>query len=344
MDIQALIRPAIANLVPYTSAREQFSDQEMIWLDNNENSFGTSSSYNRYPSVGHTILKEKIAGIKNVAVNQIALGNGSDEIIDLLMRAFGEPNKDNILYCPPTFGMYSIAATINGLEKKEILQSPDFELNIERILALQDAQSKLLFLCSPNNPTGNYIPTDQIIKLTTNFNGLVILDEAYIDFCPENSLLPTLDKNPNLVILQTFSKGWGLAGLRLGMAFAHPTIIATIDKIRMPYNINSGTANLVSSALDNQSLVNESIEKIRIQRSILESQLKSLNCVEKVFPTDANFFLVRFSDAHAAYQHLLNHHILVSNRSALPQCQNTLRITVGTETENKRLIQALSFL
>lgn len=338
-DIQHLIRDNVKKLSPYSSARDEYSGTGAVFLDANENPFDTG--YNRYPDPYQRQLKEKIAGIKNVPANSIFLGNGSDEAIDLIIRAFCEPGKDNVITMPPTYGMYKVAAGINDIKNKEIVLQDDFQIDVNTVLASIDENTKLIFVCSPNNPTGNCMKENDIIALLNNFNGLVIVDEAYIDFCDKPSLKERLRQYSNLIVLQTFSKAWGLAGIRLGMAFADAEIIQVINKIKPPYNVNRLTQEMALQSLQNSEKVQSRINEILHQRAELTKYLKSLPIITKVYPTDANFILVKTGQARQIYQALIEQNVVIRDRSTVALCSGCLRITVGTPEQNEQLKQAL---
>jgi len=344
ININELVRPNIRDLVPYSSARSEYTATGVIYLDANENSFGSAlgHDYNRYPDPLQLKLKEAIAAVKNTNKDFIFLGNGSDEPIDLLIRSFCEPGTDNILLFPPTYGMYEVSAKINNVAIKEVSLTADFQLDVPVAIAAIDGHTKLIFICSPNNPTGNLINKDAIISLLENFGGIVVLDEAYIDFSVDSSLLPQLRKYPNLVILQTFSKAWGLAGLRLGMAFASLEIIAILNKVKAPYNINLATQILAEEAISTSTFITDKTKGIVDERLRLYEALSSLPFVTNVFPSDANFLLVRVTDAPDLYNYLKRYGIIVRNRSSMHLCDNTLRITIGNTKENELLIFALN--
>lgn len=336
------MRKNIITLKPYSSARDEFKGEAEVFLDANENPY--PSPYNRYPDPLQRILKEKIAEIKGVDPSQIFLGNGSDEGIDLLIRAFCEPNQDSIMITEPTYGMYAVCAEINGVNVQQALLTPDFDLDLDAFPNTFDATTKIIFLCSPNNPTGNMLSHDKIVEVLKRFYGIVVIDEAYIDFAKGKSFIKDLRKYPNLVVLQTFSKAWGLAGLRLGMCYASPEIISILNKIKYPYNINVRTQELVLDALEHKYKKDIWVEEILTQRTKLIKALKSLPIVEKVFPSDANFVLVRVKDAHGTYEYLMNNGIIVRDRSKVMLCYNCLRISVGTPEENDKLIESLQKL
>lgn len=339
-NLDDLIRNNIRSLVPYASARSEYSGQDVIYLDANENSL--CSLYNRYPDPLQQQLKTAIAAIKNVRKECIYLGNGSDEPIDLLIRSFCNPGRDNIIVFPPTYGMYEVSAQINDVAVKKINLTADFQLNLPAAMQAIDAQTKLIFICSPNNPTGNLIDAGSIQQLLEQFSGLVVLDEAYIDFNAPYSFLQQLDTYPNLVILQTFSKAWGMAGLRLGMAFASPQIISVLNKVKAPYNINAAAQQLAIEMITGNTSVAQTTEKLIAARTALSAALQAFPFVKKVFPSDANFLLVQVDDANALHTYLKTKGIIVRNRSGMALCDNCLRITVGTAGENRSLITALN--
>lgn len=327
---------------PYSSARDEFKGEADVYLDANENPY--PSPYNRYPDPLQWQLKEKIAELKEVKSTQIFLGNGSDEPIDLLMRAFCEPNHDSILITEPTYGMYSVCAELNAVNIQQVLLTPDFDIDLEAFPKTFDATTKIIFLCSPNNPTGNLLSHTKIIEVLKRFYGLVVVDEAYIDFAGSKSFTQELAKYPNLVVLQTFSKAWGLAGLRLGMCFASEEIISILNKVKYPYNINTRTQELVQEAIQDKYKKEIWVEEIIAQREKLIKALKGVSIVDKVFPSDANFLLVRVKDALVTYRHLTDRKIVTRDRSKVTLCYNCLRITVGTPQENELLVQALKEL
>lgn len=345
-NIQNLLRDNIRQLVPYSSARDEFQGQASVFLDANENPYGSplQNDYNRYPDPLQIPLKEAISKIKGVPVPNTFLGNGSDEAIDLLIRAFCRPQVDNILILPPTYGMYEVSANINDVAVKKVNLLPDYQLDMEAIAENIDANTKLIFICSPNNPTGNSIYREDIETILTNFGGLVIVDEAYINFSRQKSFIQELTEYGNLVVMQTLSKAWGLAALRIGMAFASEEIIEVLNKIKPPYNINQASQNLALEALKNIEQINQWIVETTAQRNLLVKELEALNFVQKIFPSDANFILVRIDDAQSVYNHLLQQEIIVRDRSRVVLCEGCLRITVGTPQENSRLIDVLKTL
>lgn len=342
-DINQLVRENIRKLVPYSSARDEFKGTAKIFLDANENSIGSPLTrwYNRYPDPLQWELKKKISGIKGVPPEQMLLGNGSDECIDLLIRAFCEPLADNIVICPPTYGMYEVYGHINNVPVKQVPLTSLFQLDLEALQEAVDEATKLIFVCSPNNPTGNSIKRADLEIILNNFGGLVVVDEAYINFSRQRSLSFDLDEYPNLVVMQTFSKAWGLAALRLGMTFASQDVVSVLNKIKPPYNINQATQEMVSKALDDLDGVNAMIRELVDQREQLANSLNNLDIVKTVYPSDANFLLVKVHDAVAVYRFLKDQGIIVRNRSNVIHCENCLRITIGTETENRALLSEL---
>ena len=346
MNLENLVRENIKRLTPYSSARKEFSGAAQIFLDANENSFGSPlpTNYNRYPDPLQCEIKKKVAAFNNVKTSDIFIGNGSDEAIDLLFRIFCEPKKDNILFCPPTYGMYEVSAEINDVEIKRANLKPDFQLDLPAINAAIDANTKLLFVCSPNNPTGNSLPREQILDLAKKFNGIIVVDEAYIHFSSEKSLIEEINNCKNLVVLQTFSKAWGLAGLRVGLAFANAEIIAYFNKTKPPYNISEIAQNAILDALENAEKVEETINEIIIEREKLIENLRRVPIVTKIYPTDANFVLVKTSDAEKTYKFLLDEKIVVRNRNNVELCEGCLRITIGTPEENEKLVKTLGKL
>lgn len=343
-NLEQLIRQNIKDLKPYSSARSEFSGVAKIFLDANENSLGSPLPkwYNRYPDPLQWELKRKIAAIKNIEAENILLGNGSDECIDLLIRAFCEPASDNIVICSPTYGMYEVYGQINNVEVRQVPLTPVFQLDLESLEQAIDAHTKLIFLCSPNNPTGNSLDRGDIEMILNNFDGIVVVDEAYINYSRQRSLLSELKDYPNLVVMQTFSKAWGLASLRLGMNFASREIIQVLNKIKPPYNINGATQELAIKALDGLEEVNAMIRLTVTEREQLGKELQALEIVQKVFPSDANFLLARFSNADLVYEYLKEKGIIVRNRSQVILCDDCLRITVGTPEQNQQLISILS--
>ena len=343
-NINNLVRPNVAGLEPYSSARDEYQStgSEMVFLDANENPFQTD--VNRYPDPQQRNLKAELAKMKNVSTEHILLGNGSDEVLDLLFRSFCEPGKDNVITLPPTYGMYKVLANINNIENREVLLSTDFEPKVEEILNSIDQNTKMIFLCSPNNPTGNSFSEEKIIHILENFNGLVIIDEAYIDFSTEESWLNKLEQYPNLVITQTLSKAFGMAGIRLGICYASAEIIEILNKIKPPYNVNELTQSRALDRLLNKEKVNSEISDLLKERDLLSKALVQVNFIEKIYPSDANFILVKVDDANNRYDQLLKKGIVIRNRTTQPLCENTLRFTVGTGEENEKLLKALQSL
>jgi histidinol-phosphate aminotransferase len=341
--IQHLVRKNIQELKPYASARDEFKGEASVFLDANENSLGSPSAvaYNRYPDPLQWGIKKRLAAIKNVRPEQIFLGNGSDEAIDVLFRVFCEPGVDNAIILPPTYGMYAVQGSIHGTELRRVPLDASFQPNVDAILAAADERTKLLFLCSPNNPTGNLLQYRAIERLLAEFRGIVVVDEAYIDFADEPSWSQQLDHYPTLVVLQTLSKAWGLAGLRVGMAMANETTIGYFNKVKYPYNIGSATIAIVEQALGQTSLFSSFVQKLKTDKKILEKEVAALGFVECVFPSDANFILAKMRDAQAVYDYLAQNGVIVRNRSKEYNCGNCLRITVGTTTENERLVALL---
>ncbi|MDB5273446.1 MAG: hisC [Chitinophagaceae bacterium] len=341
--LEEILRPNIRNAKPYSSARDEYKGKEGIFLDANENPFGSvgGHKYNRYPDPLQLKLKDKIAPLKKVKAEQVFLGNGSDEAIDLLIRALCNPGKDAIMITPPTYGMYEVSATINDVRIVDVPLTTDYVLDVEAMLLKLTADVKIVFLCSPNNPTGNLLPEDQIITVLKHAKGLVVVDEAYIDFAPESSLIRILKEYPNLVILQTFSKAWGLAALRLGMAFASEEIVAVLNKIKPPYNINAVTQQLAYEAIGQIMKKEQMVAGILMERVYLEEELAKLPAVLKVYPSDANFILVKTKNGTDMYNYLIEQKIITRDRSKVMLCDNSVRITVGTHEENETLINAL---
>jgi len=342
-DLSSLLRANIRNLVPYSSARDEFKGEASVFLDANENSFGSplDHAYNRYPDPLQKEVKHKLSQIKGVPVENMFLGNGSDEAIDILYRAFCRPGVDNVILVPPTYGMYEVSANINDVETRKVNLTADYQLDLDGIAQAIDPHTKLIFICSPNNPTGNSIRRQDVETILTNFSGIVVLDEAYINFSKHKSFTYELGEFPNLVVLQTLSKAWGLAALRLGMAFAGKEIIEVFNKIKPPYNINQATQDLVLKALDNIESVNEWIKEAVREREWLNQELVNIAQVSHVVPSDANFILVKLQEPRELYNFLVSHGIIVRDRSKVELCEGCLRITVGTPAENKKLLAAM---
>jgi histidinol-phosphate aminotransferase len=343
-DIKKIVRPNIETLKAYSSAKHEYTGEANVLLDANENSLGspTTKWYNRYPDPYQKAVKEKIGFIKQIPASKIFLGNGSDECIDILYRTFCEPGKDNIIICPPTYPMYEVNANINSIEIKFAPLLPDYQLNVAHIEQLVNAQTKIIWICSPNNPTGNSLDRIDIETILNHFNGLVVVDEAYINFSKQKSFSASLIDYPNLVVLQTLSKAWGLAGLRLGMCFASEAIIGYMNKVKAPYNINIVTQELALQALEEVGQVNDMIQHLVDMRIALAEVIQSMPYVEKVYPSDTNFLLVKIPKASELYRYLLTQGIVVRDRSSLENCSDSLRITVGTEQENTQLVDAMA--
>ena len=342
-DLQNIIRPHIFTLTPYSSARDEYAGTEGIFLDANENPLGSviGDNWNRYPDPHQWEIKQKLAPIKSVRPQQIFLGNGSDEPIDLLIRACCSPRQDRILIMPPTYGMYEVSANINEVEVTKVPLTVDFQLDTPAVLAAITPNTKIVWICSPNNPSGNLLHGAAIDQILQNFSGLVVVDEAYIDFAPVQSWTQQLGKYPNLVVLQTFSKAWGLASLRLGMCFASEEIIGILNKIKPPYNLSGVAQKLLLEALDGEPLKNQMVAQILDERAVFCTNLAALSLVKHIYPSDSNFLLVQFDDAPAVMKYLIDTKIIVRDRSKVQRCGGCLRITVGTAQENATLINAL---
>lgn len=340
-NIKNLFRKNVREIEPYSSARDEFSDvsNDMIFLDANENPY--QNDLNRYPDPKHNLLRSKIASIKNVSKENILFGNGSDEILDLIFRAFCEPREDNIIILPPTYGMYSVLAKLNDVEVRKVDLNEHFQLRTTEILNIQNRNSKLLFICSPNNPTANSIHKDSIIEVLEKFNGIVVIDEAYIDFSEEESWLSQLEKYPNLIVTQTFSKAFGKAGIRLGMCFASKEIITVLDTIKPPYNVNQLTQINGLETLGNIKVINSQVKEILKQRDVLIKALNNINYVKTVYKSEANFILIKVDNANERYKQLLEKGIVVRNRTKEILCENCLRISIGTKVENEILISKM---
>ena len=345
MNIDTLVRNNVKNMSSYSSARDDYSggaDKNLIYLDANESPF--ENGINRYPDNKHKNLKTVISKNKNINVNQVVFGNGTDEILDLIVRVFCNPNKDKIITLPPTYGMYDVIAKTNGVENIEIPLKSDFSIDTEKILSLKTSNIKILFLCSPNNPTGNSFEINVLDNLIKKFNGIVVVDEAYIDFSPQKSLTNLIDKYENLIITQTMSKAYGMAGIRLGMGFSNEKIISYINKIKPPYNINILTENKALEELKKVNEIKSNVNSILNQREKLISSLEKLDFIEKIYESDANFILIKVDNADLRYNQLLKKGIIVRNRTNQYLCQNCLRITIGTKIENNSLIKTLNEL
>jgi len=338
-EITSLVRKNILSLKPYSCARDEFKGEAEAYLDANENPL--NYPYNRYPDPLQWSVKERIAAIKGVHPGQVFLGNGSDEAIDLVFRVFCEPRQDNVVAIDPTYGMYQVSADINDVEYRKVRLNADYSLDAQRVLDATDVHTKVIFLCSPNNPTANLLNRKEMLKIVEGFTGITVIDEAYIDFSSEPSWLKMLDRYPRLIVLQTFSKAWGLAGVRLGMAFASEEIIGLYNKVKYPYNINVLTQRLVLDELEQVDRKAEWVNMLLKERFRLIELLKQLDMVEEVYPTDANFLLVKVPDANAVYRYLVDKSIIVRNRNTVALCEGCLRITVGVESENELLLKAL---
>lgn len=341
-NLDKITRENIKLLKPYSSARDEYSGLAEINLDANENPY--NEPFNRYPDPLQRELKELIGDIKETAPKNIFLGNGSDEAIDLLFRAFCEPVVDNIVTISPSYGMYQVCADINNTPAIKVSLNDDFSLDAKRVLAATNENTKIIFLCSPNNPSGNILESKQIAEVLSSFNGLVVIDEAYIDFVPGASWLPNLEDYPNLIVLQTFSKAWGMAGLRLGMAFASEEIINTLNKIKYPYNLNMLTQDVAMNLLGDVENMKGWVEILLSEKNYMEEELKKIKGVQKIYPSDANFLLVKIDNARTVYEILVKKRIIVRDRSKVELCDNSLRITIGSPEENKSLLAVLNTL
>lgn len=343
-NLQDIVRQHILSLAPYSSARDEYTGKEGIFLDANENPIGsaTPENWNRYPDPYQWEIKEKLAPIKGCRSSQIFLGNGSDEPIDLIIRLTCEPKEDNIIILPPTYGMYEVSASVNNVEIQKIPLTTDYQLDTDKIIAAINPKTKLIFICSPNNPTGNLIDRQAILTIIENFQqGIVIIDEAYNDFSEEPSFIPELDKFPNVMVLQTFSKAWGLAALRLGMAFANEELISLLNKIKYPYNINGLTQKQLIENICNVEFVKNSVKTLNQNRADMIVELEKLSIVQKIYPSDANFLLVKFTEAKKIFDYLIEQKTIVRDRSKVILCDNSLRISIGTAKENHHLIELL---
>ncbi|WP_027136453.1 histidinol-phosphate transaminase [Gaetbulibacter saemankumensis] len=341
MNIQELVRPTIKALKPYSSARDEFqgATDNMVFLDANENPY--ENGVNRYPDPHQGRLKAVLSEIKGVPVNNILLGNGSDEVLDLIFRAFCEPNQDNIITLTPTYGMYEVLANLNAIRIKKINLDTDFQPKPNDILDAADDNSKLLFICSPNNPSGNSFNAESIETLVSNFKGIVVIDEAYIDFSKEESWISRLNEFPNLIVTQTLSKAYGMAGIRLGICYASEYIISILNTIKPPYNVNELTQQKAIEQLSIKGLAENQIKSILRERAIMIEALCAVSYISKIYPSDANFLLVKVDDANKRYNQLIDQGIVIRNRTTQPGCENCLRLTVGTPEENKILIDTL---
>lgn len=340
ISLERLVRPNIWSLAPYSSARDEYSGKEAhVFLDANENPY--NAPYNRYPDPLQRELKQMLAKVKGVPAENIFLGNGSDEAIDLPYRIFCEPGRDNVVAIEPTYGMYKVCADINNIEYRPVLLDEHYDMQADRLLAACDSHTKLIWICSPNNPTGNSLNRDEILKVVNQFQGIVIVDEAYIDFAQQLSLRQELPAHPNLIIMQTMSKAWGSAAIRLGMAFASSDIIKIYNKVKYPYNVNQLTQLQAMEMLKDPYEVDKWVKTLLQERTHLIQAFIELPICQQVFPTDANFFLARVTDAQTVYDYLVDKGIIVRNRSRVQLCQNCLRITIGTRSENAELLSAL---
>ncbi len=341
MRIQDLIRPNIKALKPYSSARDEFknTDTDLVFLDANENPF--ENGLNRYPDPQQSKLKALLSEIKGVSVKNILLGNGSDEVLDLIFRTFCEPNQDSVIILPPTYGMYKVLANINAVEVIEVELDNNFQPCVQQILEATNNNTKILFLCTPNNPTGNGFNLDKVQKLLNLFNGIIVIDEAYIDFSMQKGWLKKLEKFPNMIITQTLSKAYGLAGIRLGICYASAEIISVLNRIKPPYNINELTQQRAIKQLSVSNVVNTQVKKILEEREKLIGNLETIDFINTIYTTDANFILIKVDNADKRYKQLIKKDIVVRNRSSQPLCDNCLRITVGTQEENQELLEAL---
>ncbi len=343
IDISKILRNNIRELIPYSSARREFNGTDGIFLNANENSFGSPlpEKYNRYPDPLQIELKRKISSMKGISSQNIFLGNGSDEAIDLLFRCFCEPGKDTVIICPPTYGMYEVCAKINDVAVNIVPLTSAFQLDVEGIKNKCDRNSKLIFICSPNNPSGNTFDRNGILSVIRHFNGIVVIDEAYIEYSDQPSFTNELSQHNNIVVLQTFSKAWGLAGLRIGMAFASEQIIDELNKVKPPYNISTVSQELALSALENSQKIRSWMSQTIEERKMLVVELEQLAFVVEIYPSEANFLLVKVGNAERIYRYLLTENIIVRNRNTISQCEGCLRITIGTPEENRNLITSL---
>ena len=336
-DINTYVRPSIAALTPYSTARDEYKGELGIFLDANESPY--ENGYNRYPDPYQKTLKAQISAIKGIAAENIFIGNGSDEAIDMVFRVFCEPRQDNVVAIAPSYGMYKVAAAINDVQIREVSLGEDYSLPVDAILEAADKNTKALFLCSPNNPTANSFPREQLMRLVEEMECMVVVDEAYIDFADAESLISEIETHPNLIVLQTMSKAWAMAGLRVGLALADCRVVELFSQVKYPYNINVATMNIVSGLLS-KGIDNE-VAEIKAQRSIVADLLAGFSFVKKVYPSDANFLLVKVADADAVYDYLIADGIIVRNRNRVKGCEGCLRITIGVESENEKLIKSL---
>ena len=336
-DINSLVRRCIAALTPYSTARDEYKGDLGVFLDANESPY--ENGYNRYPDPHQKALKAQIAAIKGVKAENIFIGNGSDEAIDLVFRVFCEPRVDNVVAIAPSYGMYKVAAAINDVEIREVQLGKEFSLPVDQLLATTDENTKVVFLCSPNNPTGNSFPREEMLRLADEFGGMVVVDEAYIDFAEAESLRSEIAQRPNLIILQTMSKARAMAGLRVGLALADSRVIELMSQVKYPYNINVATMSIVSGLLTKG--IDSEVAEIKAQRAVLAEALEGMAMVQRVYPSDANFLLARFDDADAVYDYLIADGIIVRNRNRVKGCEGCLRLTVGLPEENDKLIKSL---
>ena len=344
-NLNKIIRPNILAMKAYSSARDEFKDasKDLIFLDANENPY--NNGLNRYPDPQQRDLKQILSQIKNISTENMVLGNGSDEVLDLIFRAFCEPNQDNVISISPSYGMYSVLANLNAVEyRKSLLNITDFQPNLDDIFSKVDANTKMIFLCSPNNPTGEIIKRNTLTEIVENFDGLVVIDEAYIDFCDEKSWIYELENYPNIIVTQTLSKAVGLAGIRLGILYARKEIISVLNKIKPPYNVNQLTQNKAIEILKDYEKINATTQVLIEQKEVLKQALENCSFVEKIYPSDANFILIKVDNANKRYDEFLEKGIVIRNRTNDDLCENCLRITVGTEEENSKLIETLKSL
>lgn len=339
MDITKLLRKNIRNLTPYSSARDEFEHRAEVYLDANENPF--ENGLNRYPDPYQKALKEQLSKLKHIPTENILLGNGSDEVLDLIYRAFCEPGFDNVVSHNPSYGMYPVLSAINNVELRKVNLEVGFQLSGQQMTEASDNRTKLFFICSPNNPSGNILAREEIKKILDLDQGLVVIDEAYIDFAHSDSWLSELDNYPNLIVCQTLSKAWGLAGLRVGMCFASAEIISVLNAIKPPYNVNELSQQMALKVLNHEENFKTNLKTILEEKHKIEEALKGIPCIKEVFPSDANFILVRVDDAGALYSFLMERQIIVRNRSKEYLCENCLRLTIGTPLENQRLLKGI---
>ena len=337
-NIDKLVRECIARLTPYSTARDEYQGELGVFLDANESPY--ENGYNRYPDPHQKALKAQIAAIKGVAAESVFIGNGSDEAIDVLLRVFCEPRVDNVVAIAPSYGMYKVAAAINDVEMREVQLGEEFTLPVGELLVATDEHTKMVFLCSPNNPTGNSFSREQIMRLVEEFDGIVVVDEAYIDFAEAESLKSEIAANPNLVVLQTMSKAWAMAGLRVGLALASQRVVELMSQVKYPYNINVATMSIVEELL--RQPIDANVEEIKQQRAVVEQALQQSAAVKKIYPSDANFLLAEVDDADAMYDYLIGKGIIVRNRNRVKGCEGCLRLTIGTPAENEALLKSIS--